>query len=511
MAVQNSYYLYQKYEKRGDQSWTPVYPEVLSIDANGTMPLVLKMQDDPSCVQTETKFSLILNDSSTVSAECNGSGVITSGEVSSQYSGTVVSAELGNCVTSIDSNTFGNCSVLTSVTIPNSVASIGSSAFTSCENITGVTIPNSVRNIDNYAFNGCVGITGAAFGTGLTSIGEYVFYNCSGLTNVSLPNSVASIGSGAFNGCTSLININFGPSVTNISEYVFYGCKNLATINIHNTVNSIGNFAFRNCCSLTSLTIPSSVASIGRMAFRGCSGLTSVTIERTTPPELGSNAFENTNNCAIYVPCNSVSAYQSATNWSTYASRIQAIPDTCQSPKYTLTLNDSSIVTGKCNSTSSITQSEISDAYKNSLITARLSDCVTSIGNKAFYRCTSLTSVNIPYTTTSIGSSSFTECYHLSSITIPDSVKNIGDEAFKYCDGLSDVTIGSGVTSIGYGAFDGCDGLRYVVCLPTTPPVLYAGIGLNNCPVIYVPVSSMNLYKQANVWSMYASRIQGIV
>jgi len=41
---------------------------------------------------------------------------------------------------------------------------------------------------------------------------------------------------------------------------------------------------------------------------------------------LGSFAFYNTNNCPIYVQADSVDAYKAATNWKTYASRIQAIP-----------------------------------------------------------------------------------------------------------------------------------------------------------------------------------------
>ena len=45
----------------------------------------------------------------------------------------------------------------------------------------------------------------------------------------------------------------------------------------------------------------------------------------TTPPTLSSNALDYTNNCPIYVPSASVNAYKSANNWSTYASRIQAI------------------------------------------------------------------------------------------------------------------------------------------------------------------------------------------
>lgn len=97
----------------------------------------------------------------------------------------------------------------------------------------------------------------------------------------------------------------------------------LVGIEIGNAITSIGDWAFLTCNGLTSCTIGSGVTSIGTEAFNGCSGLTSITVNATTPPELGSIAFYDTNNCPIYVPSGSVNAYQSA--WSDYASRIQAI------------------------------------------------------------------------------------------------------------------------------------------------------------------------------------------
>lgn len=47
MANINSYYLYQKYEKRGDQPWIPL--DVYSVDGDGTMPTVMKEEGDPYC------------------------------------------------------------------------------------------------------------------------------------------------------------------------------------------------------------------------------------------------------------------------------------------------------------------------------------------------------------------------------------------------------------------------------------------------------------------------------
>jgi hypothetical protein len=43
---------------------------------------------------------------------------------------------------------------------------------------------------------------------------------------------------------------------------------------------------------------------------------------------LGGDAFQDTNNCPIYVPAESVDAYKAAArHWNDYADRIQAIPN----------------------------------------------------------------------------------------------------------------------------------------------------------------------------------------
>lgn len=54
--------------------------------------------------------------------------------------------------------------------------------------------------------------------------------------------------------------------------------------------------------------------------FHYCSNLTKIYCKATTPPTLGSNAFDYT---IIYVPQASVEAYKSADGWSEYANRIE--------------------------------------------------------------------------------------------------------------------------------------------------------------------------------------------
>ena len=114
--------------------------------------------------------------------------------------------------------------------------------------------------------------------------------------------------------------------VTSIRNHAFHYCKSLTSIEIPNTVTSIGEYAFYGCSKLQNVTIPSSVTRIG-VAFNQCIILKSVTVESETPPALDADVFSWASKSLVsYVPAESVDAYKSASNWSTYADIIQAIP-----------------------------------------------------------------------------------------------------------------------------------------------------------------------------------------
>ena len=146
------------------------------------------------------------------------------------------------------------------------------------------------------------------------------------VNSVEIQNSATTISYSAFYACKGLTSVTIPNSVTTIGSHTFGFCRDLTSINIPNSVSSIGNYTFGYCEGLKTVTIPVSVTSIGYSTFSDCTGLTSVRILATTPPSLGSSAFTDTNNCPIYVPAESVDAYKQATNWKTYANRIQPIP-----------------------------------------------------------------------------------------------------------------------------------------------------------------------------------------
>ena len=143
--------------------------------------------------------------------------------------------------------------------------------------------------------------------------------------------SYCVMGSTSNNGkvyCNLLQAVNIGKNVTSIGSNAFQYCFSLASITIPDGVTSIDSNAFSICASLASITIPDGVTSIGNNAFSDCSGMAEYHIKPTTPPTLSNTkAFQNIpSDCIIYVPQGCLEAYQNATNWATYASKMQEEP-----------------------------------------------------------------------------------------------------------------------------------------------------------------------------------------
>ena len=98
----------------------------------------------------------------------------------------------------------------------------------------------------------------------------------------------------------------------------------------------------------------------------------------------------------------------------------------------------------------------------SSLTNITIPDSITSIGNNTFYNCSNLTSIAVPDGVISLGDHAFSRCSGLTAITIPNSVTNIKDSAFSRCTSLTSITVSTSVTSIESGAFSGCISLASI-------------------------------------------------
>lgn len=353
---------------------------------------------------------------------------------------------IGENVKTIPSD-FANGSKITSLVIPNSINNIGRNAYSNCSTLLHISVENGnevfdsrdscnaiIETASNLLISGCMNTT---IPNSITSIGMSAFAGCNGLTSINIPESVTSIGENAFNNCLNIVSISIPQSVTYIGNGAFSYCTSLSNIDLPNTINHINEATFSFCSSLTNVIIPRSVTSIGNKAFSNCSNLVNVTSKAITPPVISSNTFDCYERATLFVSRKAYEAYFQADNWCRF-NNIQFESDLVANYLYYEFTSDSTVCVS-CVDDNYFNYS--SDVVIPESVNYNGKDyIVNAIDEKAFYNCSSLTSVTIPNTITTIGNYSFYGCSGLSSLTIGKSVTSIGNNAFSRCDNLKELT-----------------------------------------------------------------------
>ena len=377
-----------------------------------------------------------------------------------QKKGSVKKVVIKDGVTSIGNFAFYNCTSLTSITIPDSVTSIELAAFNNCNNLTSITIPDSV-----------------------TSIGDSAFELCNKLSSITLSNNITSIGNWAFHGC-HLTSITIPDSVTSIGAMAFYSCSNLQTISL-SCKSSLKKSDFGDKANLVSYTNQhlltktaakaATCSESGNKEYWTCEHCGKYFLSDDSNPETA-KAVEQSETILPAIQHKNAELRNSSEPTETspgYSGDLYCPDcDTVVEKGYTYWIEDN--LTWKLYEDGTLNISgtgamkdydnDPSPACRNSNVKkVVIEDGVTSIGNKAFDSCSSLTSITIPNSVTNIGAAAFDSCGSLTSITIPGSVTSIGTVAFYNCSGLTSVTIPDSVTNIGAAAFDSCGSLTSIV------------------------------------------------
>lgn len=103
---------------------------------------------------------------------------------------------------------------------------------------------------------------------------------------------------------------------------------------------------------------------------------------------------------------------------------------------------------------------EYSSKYED-IVSIVIPSTVRTIGDNAFYRCSSIETISIPDGVTTIGNKAFMDCSSLKEITLPASVKEIGESAFENCKDLASFNAGeTAITEITARTFYNCTSLE---------------------------------------------------
>lgn len=185
-----------------------------------------------------------------------------------------------------------------------------------------ITLPNSVTTLSDYSFY-YANMKNFDVGTGVTSIPQYCFAYTGKLTTFNFRN-VTAIGDNAFYG-SNLQTINLPNTIATIGSGCFQFAKATEII-VGSGIATITSFAFNSCTFCTKFTMGVNVTNIQSTAMGQLTACNELICLPASPPTLNSSALTGLKStCVIKVPSASLTAYQTATNWSVHASKMVGV------------------------------------------------------------------------------------------------------------------------------------------------------------------------------------------
>ena len=338
---------------------------------------------------------------------------------------------------------FSGCSSLTSADVSVDVMGY---MFENTPSLNMVTIKDGVRSIGNNSFYES-GITSISLPGSCNTIGDYAFKG-SQLVNI-VASNINSLGTGAFDGCTRLNDVELGGSYSVLPMMTFRGCVELKSITLSDSCKNVGVSVFEGCVSLNEESLGSL---LNKVEILGTSSLKGPKIQNLRLPaikEMGSGVFNSSE-------LRSIELGQSLNKLGDYCFDNCSLLTTIVLPKTDLnvgiglfrgctslsdvdlggmTLIPDGCFEG-CTNLKSVDLTGITSIGQNSfkesgIVTIDIPESVSGLGERAFYKCKSLTSVTIKNESiTTLPREIFAFCEDLSNLVLPESVINLADGAF---------------------------------------------------------------------------------
>ncbi|MBR4225309.1 MAG: leucine-rich repeat domain-containing protein, partial [Candidatus Methanomethylophilaceae archaeon] len=433
----------------------------------------------------------------------------------------LASVEIPGSVTSIGNYAFVGCSSLASVEIPGSVTSIGDSAFLLCSSLASVEIPKSVRSIGDGAFAECSSLASVEISGFVKSIGSRAFtatfyYGNRVLDMSDLPGFLY-MGSGdgvldrVFEEPVS-ISVSSLPDRTDYVEGEALDTDGLAVeifcefaiypYAIHSySVSPSGPLpagADRAVVTFAGLTAEFAIT-VAPAPSLEAGGSADVEISRPgqtamfkfVPEEDGAYIFHSAGGLDTCGRILDSSGSAIASNNDYGGPDFGVVHDLSAGETYYLearlldvdatggftvhlstavrlgtTFSSDGLVyevssLNPCSASLVGHDGPVSEvAVPSSVAYAGIDFPVDSVGEKAFYGCRSLTSVDLG-SVRSVGLKAFASCSGLAALTVPESVKEIGGYAFYGC-GIESLDVRGDDVAIGRSAFSECRGMSSI-------------------------------------------------
>ncbi len=350
---------------------------------------------------------------------------------------------------------FSGCPNLVTVNMPT-ITSMGQGVFAS-SSVAHVTMPLITELTDQ--FGNCINLIDIHFSS-CTTVGNDTFLDCASLSTVDMP-VCTTIGSAAFKNCTSLTALAL-PECENVGNETFMNCgldntfvlpklktTGIATFmgNLNITalspsqfpiIEHIGESCFENLTGLVTINLPTVITS-DSASFRGCTSLTTAIMSSIIIIPV--SMFDSCTSLVIlnFASCTTVS------NRSFGDAGLTSVTST-QFPSLTTIIGPTTDH-----------NDQDSGAFKGCInLTNIYLPLLTTVGNRAFAKCTALTTVShsqFPAITT-VGYASFVQCSNITSVSLAN-VTSIGFESFYYNTNLVTVSMPSLTVASDY-SFAGC-------------------------------------------------------